>query len=77
MTEFIIAGIVFAWLFGYTFNIWLLEFDEDDPIGSFIVLFFIWPIFDILSIIVILCCLIHELIRDYKKKHYGEITNNT
>lgn len=76
MSEFIIVGIVFIWLFGYTFNIWLLEFDEDDPIGSFIALFFIWPIFDILSVIVILCCLIHELIRDYKKKRYGENTND-
>jgi uncharacterized membrane protein len=72
MTEFIIVGIVFAWLFGYTFNIWLLEFDEDESIGSFIVLFFIWPIFDILVIIIIICCLINELIRNYKKKQNDE-----
>ena len=72
MTEFMLIGIVFIWLFGYTFNIWLLEFDEDESIGSFIVLFFIWPIFDILVIIIIICCLINELIRNYKKKQNDE-----
>lgn len=72
MTKFMLIGIVFIWLFGYTFNIWLLEFDEDESIGSFIVLFFIWPIFDILVIIIIICCLINELIRNYKKKQNDE-----
>lgn len=72
MTEFMLIGIVFIWLFGYTFNIWLLEFDTDESIGSFIVLFFIWSIFDILAIIIIICCLINELIRNYKKKQNDE-----
>lgn len=72
MNEFMLIGIVFIWLFGYTFNIWLLEFDEDESIGSFIVLFFIWSIFDILVIIIIICCLINELIQNYKKNRNGE-----
>ena len=72
MNEFIIIGIVFIWLFGYTFNIWLLEFDEDVSIGSFIALFVIWPIFDILVIIIMIYCLTNELIQNYKKKRNGE-----
>lgn len=73
MNEFILIIVVFTWLFGYTFNIYLLEFDEDESIGSFIALFVIWPIFDILVIIIIICYLINKkLTQIYKRKTNGK-----